>query len=209
MTEHLPALSTELSNVTRKVTSILTSKNIPHMVVGGIAAGAHSKPRATVDLDILISSRYTTSVQALFPGASPLDLSGRDGFTVSIDGIDVDFLIANDHEDFLLREKQHHHGGVDVANVFHILYLKLISNRIRDSDDVAQILMKIPQSQIDMFPIWLKANFQGQHNLKDILDDFESLKAIAELEKAHKKAGSQFRTFMIKKLAKKSQQPPP
>lgn len=197
-------IATEL-NLPEKVVEVaqtvdrwLTSQKIPHMIIGGIAVGAYSKPRTTSDVDFLVpySSRPTLSKRYQL---SPLEMADREGETTMVDGIEVDFIYPNDNEDFLL-ENSIQHKIFPISGKNQLLYLKLKSGRTSDSQDVIQIIKGMSKKEREEFVKFIS----GLDGTEEFPDDFKVFCQIADLEMAkdNKSASSIYRSHWLNKLGK-------
>lgn len=190
------------------VKSILDKENIDSVVVGGIAVGAHSEPRTTKGIDFAIKYTDLPKLQSLFD-LSPLSLTVREGFTTKIEGTDIDFLILEQNEYFLLKNQIKYLDTIDVASCINMIWLKLTSGkRTKDMSDIIQIFKKLTDQQIvdgRKFILNLIKNKELDYLMEDIIEDYDSLSEIAKLEnKKDKTAGSKFVKLIANKLSAKN-----
>lgn len=195
-------LPEKVVEIAQKVDQWLTSQKIPHMIIGGIAVGAYSKPRTTSDVDFLVPYDARSIIANKYQ-LSPLEMADRDGETTMVDGIEVDFIYPNDNEDFLL-ENFVQHSIFPISGKNQLLYLKLKSGRTSDSQDVIQIVKGMPQKDRLAFIHFMT----GLDGTEEFLEDFESYCQIADLENAKelKLASGKFQQHWLKKLGGKIQE---
>lgn len=200
MTGPFHYISNSLRDATIELSHFLTEKGIKHVVVGGISLGQYTgAPRATVDIDI-----YTTSdVEQFFPEHGPL--AEIPGIETEYKGVGVEFLYPESMDEArFVFENPTIVNNVPLVNRDALLYLKLKAQRVKDSADLVQLLKNIPVAQRDSFIQKMKrlSKLEFPRDISDMLEDFESLANIADLEKnMPKKASRQFRSFMFKKLS--------
>lgn len=110
---------------------------VRHALIGGLAVGAHGYPRATKDVDFIVDdSGWETKASGL--------VVMRLGLPIRAHGVDVDHLavpIGHEHLSSAI------HGavmteGVPVAPVEEVVYLKLLSPRPRDQQDIAELVTR-------------------------------------------------------------------
>lgn len=197
----------ELSNFAYWIQKYFNDNGIPHAIIGGIAVGAYAKPRTTSDVDVVIHRKDLDKVLALFPNHEPLYMGNREGYKIDVDadGVeDFDVLIAEDDETFLLKSQTDYHG-LNVLSAYNLIYMKLMG-RSKDSNDIIQILAHMNSEQRNGFVPYLKerTGFLDEQRLEDMIEEYESLAQIAELEAANnfRAARIQFRNRMLKKLGR-------
>ena len=122
----------------------LSALGIPHVVVGGLAVGAWGHPRATKDVDFLVSE-----VDA-FDASGPL-VTFKPGVPIQAGGVAVDYLTVESLN--LTKPPVLTLGGGFVA--LEVLFLlKLRAHRMQDEADVVSLLKKgAPVQEIDA---WLR-----------------------------------------------------
>jgi hypothetical protein len=194
------------------VKSILDNANIDSVLIGGIAVGAHSSPRSTSDIDFAIKNSDLPKLQSLFD-LLPLALDVREGMTTSIDGVDVDFVILEPNEYFLLKNQVNYSktNSINVSSYMNMIWLKLTSGkRSKDSTDVIQILKKLNDEQVASCRAYFSniiksldlSSYDKQKLKEDIFEDFDSLSNIAKLEnQIDKTASTKYIKYLANKLA--------
>lgn len=149
----------------KEICSFLNDTGIEYVLVGGLAVGIWSEPRATVDIDFLVSTRLNDfdvlkqrlkeSNRFIFIHDKPMTF-GKISFLratlKSNTDISVDFLFAdNDFKDEALKRKeavQIADFSVNISTPEDLVILKLLSDREQDGIDVKKIL-EIQKEQLD------------------------------------------------------------
>jgi hypothetical protein len=108
----------------------LKSIGIRHVVVGGIAVGAHGYPRATKDVDFLVGE------EAFEHHAGGL-VTMRPGAPIQVSGVAIDFLSIGPDEKHLEAALA---GSGEVAPAAVLVYLKLKSPRLKDRADIVELI---------------------------------------------------------------------
>lgn len=113
----------------------LRSIGVKHALVGGLAVGAHGWPRATRDVDFLVDDSAWLKTES---GLVTL----RAGIPVQAHGIAVDTIAVRDDERHLLAaiEAAEISEGIPVISVEALVYLKLVSPRSQDRQDVVHLV---------------------------------------------------------------------
>jgi hypothetical protein len=116
----------------RLASARLTELGVRHVLVGGLAVGAWGHPRATKDVDFLVGE------EAFEHQAGGL-VTLKYGVPIQVGGVSVDLLSAraNNREDALENPRL---GGVPVAPLPVLIYLKLTSPRPKDLADVMELV---------------------------------------------------------------------
>jgi hypothetical protein len=116
----------------RVASARLTELGVRHLLVGGLAVGAWGHPRATRDVDFLVGDEAFES----HPGGL---VTMKYGVPIQVGGVAVDLLSASAHdrEDALEPPRA---GGVSVAPLPVLIYLKLKSPRPKDLADVVELI---------------------------------------------------------------------
>jgi len=108
----------------------LKNVGIRHVVVGGLAVGAHGYPRATKDVDFLVGE------EAFEHHAGGL-VTMKPGAPIQVSGVAIDFVLVGADEKHL--EAALVHSG-EVASAAVLVYLKLKSPRLKDRADVVELI---------------------------------------------------------------------
>jgi hypothetical protein len=115
----------------RTASSALERAGVRHVVVGGLAVGAHGFPRATRDVDFLVGDeafeRHDGGLVTLRPGVP-----------FQVNGVAVDFLSPDPAEAFLADALAAPAGSFIDAPA--LIYLKLKSPRHKDRTDVIELI---------------------------------------------------------------------
>ena len=115
----------------RTTSRLLTELGVRHLVVGGLAVGANGYPRATKDVDFLVSDdAFLTK-----PGGIVLLAPG---IPFQVDGVAIDYLVANPGESHLAEALEGSFGGAIDAP--RLIFMKLTANRLRDQLDVVELI---------------------------------------------------------------------
>ena len=116
----------------RLASARLTELGVRHVLVGGLAVGAWGYARATKDVDFLVGEEAFEH----HPGGL---VTMKYGIPIQVGGVAVDLLSAsaNSREDALENLRS---GGVPVAPLAVLIYLKLKSPRPKDLADVLELI---------------------------------------------------------------------
>lgn len=141
----------------KKIARLLQSNNIPYMIIGGQAALVYREPRFTNDIDITLGVN-TDSLQTLLDitsliglralVADPKEFADQTMVLPMIDdasGIRCDFIFSSTEyeKDALTRVNRLLIDDTEVCycSVEDLIILKVFSGRLKDLDDVSNILM--------------------------------------------------------------------
>ncbi len=115
--------------------ALLHQLGIRHILVGGLAVGAHGYPRVTKSVDFLVDDSAWTQIEG---GLVVM----RAGLPVQAHGVAVDALSIGDDEHHLLAalDAAELSEGVPVAPVEALVYTKLVSRRSKDLQDVVELV---------------------------------------------------------------------
>lgn len=113
----------------------LTELGVHHALIGGLAVGALGYPRSTKDVDFIVDNSGWEETPAGL-------VIMRVAMPIRAHGIDIDTLaIPRGHEHLASAiENATITEGVPVAPVEEIVYLKLLTPRTRDLEDIGQLL---------------------------------------------------------------------
>ena len=115
----------------RLASEALTLAKVRHVVVGGLAVGAHGYPRATRDVDFLVGA------EAFRHHANGL-VTMRPEVPFQVNGVAVDLLSVGADEPFLEAALAAPPGTM--IEVAPLVYLKLKSPRRKDQVDVIELI---------------------------------------------------------------------
>jgi hypothetical protein len=136
MLEAATAVSEKVMLAAFDASKKLESLGIPHAIIGGIAVGAHGAPRATTDVDFLVSERDA------FRGTRIL--SFREGVPISVGDVRIDYLTPEGAPYVELLQQALLAApvseGMPVIALEPLVVMKLHAGRRRDLDDVARLL---------------------------------------------------------------------
>jgi hypothetical protein len=195
------------------VKKILDLNNINNTIIGGIAVGIHARPRTTEDVDFAILEKDENKVKRIFPNYNILELSKRHGFTIKYKNTDIDFLVLDAGEDFILQNKEKFKElkDIDLISAYDLIYMKIGPEaRVKDSSDVIEIIKTFDSTKMNGFIDYLKSKLlfldedEKERIFEDISEEYNSLCNIAMLEKYKKKSNQEFRKFLLKKIAKQN-----
>lgn len=118
----------------RKASDELARLGVRHVLVGGLAVGAHGYPRATKDVDFLVGDEAFEHHEGGIVTMKP-------GIPIQISGVLVDLLSAQPGEGAMEAVPIARTGAdVPVAPIEALIYLKLKSPRMKDAADVIELL---------------------------------------------------------------------
>lgn len=115
----------------KSASKALTTLGIRHVVVGGLAVGAHGNPRATKDVDFLVGEEAFEQHPGGFVTMKP-------GVPIQINGVAIDLLSVQVGEEHLARALEAPMGSMIEAPP--LIYLKLKSPRQKDRADVIELV---------------------------------------------------------------------
>ncbi len=158
--------SNDLIDVMLKVVKLLQDNNLDYAIIGGIAVSVWSRPRATVDVDVLIAMKSKNFKKLIDILGSEKFLTHdeimefrrmkflRALYPVGDDFITVDFVFSD--EDFFMnvinrgREIDFEGKKIKIATPEDIILLKLMSGREHDFIDAKNIaeVQKIDKNYI-------------------------------------------------------------
>ena len=124
-------LNVDGSLLEKTASNALRGAGIRHVVVGGLAVGAHGFPRATKDVDFLVGD------EAFEQHAAGL-VTLRAGVPFRVGTVPIDFLNAQPGEHFLTATLDADPGSIVGAGP--LVYLKLKSPRHRDRTDIIELI---------------------------------------------------------------------
>ena len=155
-----------LIHALKEVCSFLKNSKIEYMLVGGLAVGIWSRPRATVDIDFLISARIddsdalrqrlNESVRFVLIHNEPITFEKISLLRATLKSntdISVDFLFVDDDfkSEALSRKvaTQVADFPVNIATPEDLIILKLLSERQQDRLD-AEGILEMQRENLDM-----------------------------------------------------------
>ncbi len=115
----------------RTTSRLLTELGVRHVVVGGLAVGANGYPRATRDVDFLVSDDAFLMKEGGVVLLAP-------GIPFQVDGVAIDYLVAGTDEPHLREALQNSFGNA--LDAPRLIYMKLRANRLRDQLDVVELI---------------------------------------------------------------------
>ena len=108
----------------------LTKLGIPHLLIGGLAVGAWGHPRATKDVDFLVRQADAFETHGRI-------VTFRRDVPISVEGVTVDYLVAEDYGLEGLFESPSPGGVVPIEALFA---LKLRAHRPQDRADISALI---------------------------------------------------------------------
>jgi hypothetical protein len=121
----------EVLEAMKAASTALRGAGIRHVVVGGLAVGAHGFPRATSAVDFLVGD------EAFEHHAAGL-VTLRAGVPFRVGAVPIDFLTAEPGEAFLTATLDAEPGSI--VDAAPLVYMKLKSPRHRDRTDVIELI---------------------------------------------------------------------
>lgn len=153
------------------IAGVLSSQNIPYMIIGGQAVLLYGEPRLTKDIDVtlgigtegleqIIQSAQNLRFKPLVP--DPKDFVRETMVLPTLhekSGIRVDFIFsfsAYEHQ-AIQNAKQVRIGTHDVsfASLEDLIIHKIIAGRPRDLEDVRSVILKNPDFNLPYIEKWL------------------------------------------------------
>lgn len=131
--EALSAVSPQVRAATEASAAVLQKLNVRFLLVGGLAVGANGVPRATKDVDFLVGDEAFDQRGAI--------LSYKPGMPLQAHGVAVDLIpvpVDMPKLDELLTTLQSK-VGIPVAPAEIVILMKIMSNRLRDRDDIVRL----------------------------------------------------------------------
>lgn len=115
----------------RTTSRLLTELGVRHVVVGGLAVGANGYPRATKDVDFLVTD------DAFLTKAGGIVMLAP-GIPFQVDGVPIDYLVASEEDAHLAAALEGSFGAA--LDAPRLVYMKLKANRLRDQLDVVELI---------------------------------------------------------------------
>ena len=158
----------------KEACSFLDGAAVEYMLVGGLAVGIWAEPRATVDIDFLVSirindfedlkQRLTESNRFVFIHDKPMvfgKVSLLRATLKSNPDVSLDFLLVDDvfKNEALKRKKAIQLTGfsINISTPEDLIILKLVSGREQDRLDARKILdIQKENLDIDYLQTWLE-----------------------------------------------------
>lgn len=165
----------------KKMSAELSSRGVPHAVIGGMAVSAYSPPRTTGDVDFLIPESFSSVAYEFQDDPTPISGMHLQGLGVEVDGHNVDLMfLPDDIPDSVLGEGTVV-DGVPVVGPALLILLKMKSGRTKDVGDVVEIL----KSGADRKSV---KRFLKQY-APDVVEDFDSTAMLADYESGRMEEG--------------------
>ena len=180
----------------------LEAAGIENVVIGGIAIGKYSKPRSTSDIDFLVKEEDFSKLRDLFGAMQPLQINDRSGYGITIEGVDVDFIFANETEEQFLFTNKTDYNSLNIPNVLNMIYLKMKSGRVTDTNDVIQMCKKLSLKDRDDVVKFLKKRVKSGDIGDEAVDDFKNNCLIADLEEKNRKIANDLFNNYLKNTLK-------
>lgn len=119
----------------RTASEQLTKLKVRHVLVGGLAVGAHGYARATKDVDFLVGDEAFQHFAGGLVAVAP-------GVPIAVGDVPVDPISAAPDEAHLqgALSRPVITGGIPVAPIEALVYMKLKSSRSRDASDVVELV---------------------------------------------------------------------
>ena len=125
----------KIANATRDAAAALRQAGVRHLLVGGLAVGAHGYPRATKDVDFLVGD------ETFFDSSAPIVVP-KVQLPYQLHGVAVDYIPIPLGAAWLAEALDHPQlfDGVPVAPVEVVLFMKLSSQRLKDHADIIELI---------------------------------------------------------------------
>jgi hypothetical protein len=144
-----------------EIVTFLDRSGFPYMLIGGLAVAAWGEPRATLDVDLLVwvdpegFDEAVRSVAGQFHAAPDALVFARRSRVLPVttaDGVRADIVFAAlpEEREFISRAQTRRIAGADirVACVEDLIFMKLISERLKDMED-ARLLIRRFRASLD------------------------------------------------------------
>lgn len=193
----------DMAEALLKVVNKLKSNNIDYRLIGGLAVGVHSKPRSTSDVDFYISNKDVEKVKALFDKSSPLEMGPWDGFTLVVDGFDIDFIYSNNSKRNLMQEPAKVVNDLSFLSLSELIYSKIISGRLKDINDISSIVEHY-SGDLNLLKKQIKkmiSKYPERHMIEEMQENLDGAFQIGEVQK-YRNSNSGVRE-LVKKIAAK------
>lgn len=193
----------DMAEALLKVVNKLKSNNIDYRLIGGLAVGVHSKPRSTSDVDFYISNKDVEKVKALFGKNSPLEMGPWDGFTLVVDGFDIDFIYSNNSKRNLMQEPAKVVNDLSFLSLSELIYSKIISGRLKDINDISSIVEHY-SGDLNLLKKQIKkmiSKYPEKHMIEEMQENLDGAFQIGEVQK-YRNSNSGVRE-LVKKIAAK------
>lgn len=155
-------------------------RDIPWLVVGGVATRAYMPERATKDLDILVQRADADGVKAQLQAAgyewvAPLAIPGF--LARSPEGVELDVIFGDDvWVEEALRCPQTDIAGYPVIGLPYLVLMKMAAVRAQDMADLSRMLGLASEDQVQQVRDVL------QRYAPEAIEDLESLIYLGRLE---------------------------
>lgn len=159
-----------IREATLRAAEALAQVGVRHVLVGGLAVGAHGYPRATKDVDFLVGDEtfHDSTARVVVPRVS---------LPYQIDNVAVDYIPVPVGAEFLDVALDHPLmcEGVPVAPLEVIVFMKLSSPRTKDAADVVELV----KADIDVAKV---RDYLAAHASDEVRRRFDALvqQALAE-----------------------------
>lgn len=193
----------DMAEALLKVVNKLKLNNIDYRLIGGLAVGVHSKPRSTSDVDFYISNKDVEKVKALFNKSSPLEMGPWDGFTLVVDGFDIDFIYSNNSKRNLMQEPAKVVNDLSFLSLSELIYSKIISGRLKDINDISSIVEHY-SGDLNLLKKQIKkmiSKYPEKHMIEEMQENLDGAFQIGEVQK-YRNSNSGVRE-LVKKIAAK------
>jgi hypothetical protein len=193
----------DMAEALLKVVNKLKLNNIDYRLIGGLAVGVHSKPRSTSDVDFYISNKDVEKVKALFNKSSPLEMGPWDGFTLVVDGFDIDFIYSNNSKRNLMQEPAKVMNDLSFLSLSELIYSKIISGRLKDINDISSIVEHY-SGDLNLLKKQIKkmiSKYPEKHMIEEMQENLDGAFQIGEVQK-YRNSNSGVRE-LVKKIAAK------
>ena len=125
----------EFIEAARLASRRLTEMGVSHVLVGGMAVGAHGYPRPTKDVDFLVGEEAFEH--------HGLVVTMRPGLPIAIGKVAIDLVSLDARERKVLKpflRRPAKGAGVSIIPIEALVYMKLQAGRQRDRSDVVELV---------------------------------------------------------------------
>jgi len=159
--------------------------DVPHAIVGAVAANAYAPPRATADIDCAIATADVYRAEAALRGARwekggdlglVLGTSWRDSAGHELDLIALDTPWA---EPAIMAARVNQVEGLPTMPLPYLVLMKLLASRTIDLSDISRMMGRATQQQIAEVR-QIVARYGDQQDL----EDFDQLVRMGQLERS-------------------------
>lgn len=161
-------VSPKIQKAAERASKALKDAGIRHMLVGGLAVGAHGYPRTTKDVDFIVG-------EEAFDHHGGGLVTVKSGIPVAVGDVPIDLLSVGD-DGFIEDDLDEAWGltRIPIAPIDVLIYLKLKSPRRRDKNDVIALIQAGADTDVILGTLTA--------NAPELIEKFRTLIDIADSE---------------------------